>query len=87
MTLQAWQVWTLLEGRQVDVLVAARSRAAASRLLGVSDHHLKTYGGETYNDESVAVANSAPGVVFWRESLSGRHKDRGWHERAPRVSR
>ena len=51
---------------QVRAVVAAKSRAEAARLLKVTTHHLKTYGGETANDEECEVALGEVGVVFFR---------------------
>jgi hypothetical protein len=52
--------------RQAEVIVAAKSRAAAARAFGCSDHDLKNYGGETGNDIQITTAMAATGTVFWK---------------------
>lgn len=54
--------------RQDHTIVAARSRAAAARLLGISSATLLNYGSITGNEEKVAVALAEPGQVFYRST-------------------
>lgn len=50
--------------RQPRCIVAAPSRAAAARALGVTSRWLAEYGSTTGNDAEIAVALSAPGVPW-----------------------
>jgi hypothetical protein len=69
--------------RQTQEIVAAPSMKEAARLFGVSLHVMRTYGHETGNKGSVAVAMERPGVVFYapvnealRDSVVWREADR-----------
>lgn len=47
-------------------MVAAPSRAAAARAMGVTSNWLNTWGSEGMNAYGTAVATAEPGVVFWQ---------------------
>lgn len=49
---------------QRRAIVAAQSKAAAARALGVSQYYAKSYVTETGNAEEIAQALTEPGVVF-----------------------
>ena len=51
---------------QARAVVATTSRDEAARVLDTSKHHMRLYGGETANDEQVAVALERPGVPAYR---------------------
>lgn len=66
--LQIWGCAVALRaagGKQVRAIVAAKSRVAAARALGITDGHLKMYGSEAGNAVEIAIAGSAPGKVFY----------------------
>lgn len=52
--------------QQAEVIVAAKSRAAAARAFMCSDHDMKSYGTETGNAVAIATAMAAVGIVFWK---------------------
>ena len=54
----------ILEGIQYRMIVAAKSRAEAARLTGVSKSYIKNYWATTENEAEVKLANSKPGTVF-----------------------
>lgn len=65
----------LMRGRnspQVRSLIAAKSRAEASRITGVPSSHLKAFWSLTGNREEIEVALSQPGVLFQASSAKGR---------------
>lgn len=51
---------------QTRVIVAARSKAEAARLLGFTPGHAKNYMGATGNTRELEIALAEPGKVFWR---------------------
>ena len=53
-------------GRQTREVVAAPSRVAAARLLGITSTRLKEYGSVTGNTWEVRMALASPGRVFWK---------------------
>lgn len=57
--------------RQAHAVVAAPSKKAAAEAFDVSMYELNRSGGETGNDEDIAVALSEPGTVFYRP-MNGR---------------
>lgn len=57
--------------RQAHAVVAAPSKKAAAEAFEVSMYELNRSGGETGNDEDIAVALSEPGTVFYRP-MNGR---------------
>ena len=48
-------------------IVAARSRAAAARLIGATQTHMANFGSQTHNKQECEKAMSEPGVV-WSQS-------------------
>ena len=76
----SWQAST----RMVRVVVATTSQAkavAAMQQAGIANltiNHLRNYGGETWNEDEIAVATSKPGTVFWAED-SGRRAADNFH--------
>lgn len=48
-------------------IVAAKSRAAAARLIDVSQTHMASFGSRTHNKQECKKAMSEPGVV-WSQS-------------------
>ena len=59
-----WRVWLYLHANGGPVVVAARSRTEAARLIGISPRTLATYGSITSNLNRIAQANAQPGVVM-----------------------
>ena len=45
-------------------IVAAKSRAEAARLIGITPYRMSTYGCETRNTKEVELAMREPGVVW-----------------------
>ena len=62
--------------RQVRVIVATKSKAAAARALGVSPHFMTDYASETSNPIEVEKATASPGVPLFCDERG----DGGWHE-------
>jgi hypothetical protein len=62
--LKVWNGSDIIEGIQYRLIVAARSRAEASRLTGVSTAQIKKYWSITANEEQIKLAKSKPGTVF-----------------------
>ena len=58
------KVYGLDRGGVQRCIVAAKSKSAAARLLGVSLYQLDNFGGETGNDLEMQTALSKPGAVF-----------------------
>jgi hypothetical protein len=54
---------------QVSTIVAAKSRAAAGRILHLPDSEMRNYWSETGNKKSLEVALAAPGQVFMASSI------------------
>lgn len=54
-----------------NVLVAAKSKAAAAELFKCSTYQLTTYGSEASDEEEV-LALSAPGQVFRQKGIGGK---------------
>lgn len=50
--------------KQVRTIVAAKSAAEVSRLVGDPVNHIRKFWSETGNAFEVAVATARPGVVF-----------------------
>lgn len=51
-------------------IVAAASKASALRLLGVSVHEFKRFGGETHAKHTLSLVLATPGVVWERSKRS-----------------
>lgn len=74
--------------RQCEHVVAARSATEAARMFGVSAYLMKTYGGQTGNAESIAVAMAEPGVVFWKaEHFQGTPGPKEWQRIEPNTAK
>lgn len=58
--------------RQAHAVVAAPSKKAAAEALGINMYEFNHSGGETGNDESIAVALAEPGTVFYQSMNSRR---------------
>lgn len=57
---------TFRRGKQVRVVVAAPSKAAAMRALGVSRTEFRDYFHKAERPEDVEPALSRPGTLFWQ---------------------
>jgi hypothetical protein len=71
--------------KQAELIVAAKSRAAAARAFGCSDYDLKNFGSETGNDVQIAVAMAAAGTVFYKplNDVSDAYRPRDGHTLSP----
>ena len=67
--------------RQVDCIVAAKSKAEVARLMGEKYTHNLFNLSETWNDKDIALAMSKPGTIFWRHD--GDHVTGEWKEGKP----
>ena len=47
-------------------IVAAKSRAEAGRIFGLSDYYMKDFSSVTRNELEVAIAMRSPGIPFVR---------------------
>jgi hypothetical protein len=62
--------------RQARVVIAAPSKAAAARTLGIKMHYFNSYVCETGNPTEVEAAMSRPGVVFVGWAMPAQIADR-----------
>jgi hypothetical protein len=61
--------------KQVPVIVAAKSKAAAARALGVTPRFLNTYANIARSATQIAIASNEPGVPFYYDERG----DKRWH--------
>jgi hypothetical protein len=64
-------VYTLRDDRHRLLMVAAKSQREACVLLGCSAAEYVQFGGMEYSKELVALANGAPGKVWWKPVRGG----------------
>jgi len=57
--------------RQARVIVAARSKTEAARILGMSLYEFNQYGSVSWNAEENETAMSKPGTPFVQKAESG----------------
>lgn len=63
--------WWPTEARQPRVVIAAKSKAAAARALGLTLHSFNQYGSITGNKDEIAAAMSRPGIPFVQKAEIG----------------